>query len=152
MGITGQPSHRHETESTTAHANRWPHAQATDSFDFDDEKGREICRTCANRALRKRLPSVCHRHHLNSLQRSSDFKATKQPRKSTLDTSERTDYRRPRRDPSSSRRHHRCQTETSAPPQQTRRRRCRHRRQRCHSVENSRVYNRPVATLLSPSY
>jgi hypothetical protein len=37
---------------------------------------REICRTCADRASRKRPPNACHRHHLDSLQRSSDFKAT----------------------------------------------------------------------------
>ena len=40
----GQAGHRHETQScstagqaTTAHANRWPHAQTTDGSDFDDE-------------------------------------------------------------------------------------------------------------------
>uniref|UniRef100_A0A453B024 Uncharacterized protein n=1 Tax=Aegilops tauschii subsp. strangulata TaxID=200361 RepID=A0A453B024_AEGTS len=40
---------------------------------------REICRTCADRALRKRPSSACHPHHLDSLHRSSDFKTTKQP-------------------------------------------------------------------------
>ena len=40
---------------------------------------REICRTCADRALRKRPPSACHRHRMDTLHRSSDFKATKQP-------------------------------------------------------------------------
>jgi hypothetical protein len=37
MGTTGQPGHRHGTDSTTAHANRWPHARTTDSSDFDDD-------------------------------------------------------------------------------------------------------------------
>ena len=40
---------------------------------------REICRTCADRARRSRPPSACHRHRMDTLHRSSDFKATKQP-------------------------------------------------------------------------
>ncbi|XBH72506.1 hypothetical protein VPH35_099783 [Triticum aestivum] len=45
---------------------------------------REICRTCADRARRKRPPSACHHHHLDPLHRSSDFKATRQPTKEHL--------------------------------------------------------------------
>ena len=91
-------------EATTAHATGWPHAQAIDSSDFDDEP---------------------HQGNMQDLRRPCP--------KSTSDTPGRTDYRSPRRDPSSSRRHHRCQTETSAPPQQTTRRRCHHPRQRCRN-------------------
>ena len=50
---------------------------------------RKICRTCADRALRKRPPSACHRHHLDPLHRSSDFKAIKQPTEEQLGYAEK---------------------------------------------------------------
>lgn len=86
MGTTGQPGHRHGTQScrtaaqaTTTHANRWSHTQTTDSSDLTMSIIREICSTCADRAHHIRPPSACHRRHLDSLHRSSDFKTTRQP-------------------------------------------------------------------------
>ncbi|KAE8819596.1 hypothetical protein D1007_02591 [Hordeum vulgare] len=83
--------------------------------------------TSANRAFRIRPPSVCHRHRLDPLHRSSDFKATKQP------TKEHLGHVRKNRLPKSTPRPELVwdtiivvKTETNAPSQQTTRLRCPH--------------------------
>ncbi|XBH54755.1 hypothetical protein VPH35_076988 [Triticum aestivum] len=60
--------------ATTAHANRWPHAQATDSSALTTSNTREISRTCADHAHQP--PNVCHRHHWT---RSNAAPTSKQP-------------------------------------------------------------------------
>uniref|UniRef100_A0A8R7UK84 Uncharacterized protein n=1 Tax=Triticum urartu TaxID=4572 RepID=A0A8R7UK84_TRIUA len=97
---------------------------------------REICRTCTARALRNRPPSACHRHRLDTLHRSSDFKATKQPAEEHLGHAGKIRLPKPEPRPKLLSSHHRCQTEIHAPEMaasanyaakmpQTTRRRCR---------------------------
>jgi hypothetical protein len=80
MGTTGQPVNM----PTDGHTR-----QRTTALTLTTIFAREICRACADRALRKRPPDACHRHHLDTIHRSSDSTSTKQPRKSTLDTPDR---------------------------------------------------------------
>lgn len=62
MGTTGQPGHRYETDSTTAHANRWPHTRTTDRSNFDDDHRsgnmQDLHRPCPPQMTIERLDSL----------------------------------------------------------------------------------------------
>ena len=101
-------SFRKQSQKQRRHMpSRWPHAEATDNSDFDDEHHKEnmqdLRRSCPPQTTIECLSSSPPRLAPPQLRLQNN------QWKGTSNTPGRTDYQSPRRDPSSSRCHHRCQ-------------------------------------------